>query len=98
MMDKILAALIPYNFRAFAWSHAPADNYGVVSMDGRNDMVSHIETSQTGTVDWFSRNPKSDIPQTVEGVFEALGVSWYFNSLQYENDTGFLHWEWVWNG
>jgi hypothetical protein len=98
MMDKILAALLAYNFRAYAWSHAPADNYGVVSMDGRNDMASHIERSETGTVDWYSRNPASSVPAVVESTFEALGVSWYFNSLQYEEDTGFLHWEWVWNG
>lgn len=97
-MNEILTALLPYNFRAFAWSHAPQDNYGVVSQDGRNDMVSHIETSQTGTIDWFSRDPESPIPATVEQILGGLGVSWYMNSLQYEDDTGFLHWEWVWNG
>lgn len=97
-MEEILSALLPLNFRAFAWSRAPADNYGVVSQDGRNDMVSHIEKSATGTIDWFSRNPQSTVPAAVEEILESLGVSWYFNSLQYENDTGFLHWEWVWNG
>lgn len=97
-MQKILDELIPYNFRAYAWSHARKDNYGVVSQDGRNDMVGHIEKSATGTIDWFSRNPESGIPAVVEATLQELGFSWYLNSVQYEEDTGLLHWEWIWNG
>ena len=97
-MNEILDALKDYQFKAIAWSHAPADNYGVVSQDGRNDMVSHYEESDTGTIDWFSRDPDSAVPAAVENALEGLGFSWYLNSLQYEEDTGFLHWEWVWNG
>ena len=102
ILDTILAELKKLgSFEAFAWYHAPDDNYGVVSTDGRNDLFAgdaHVETSWTGTIDWFSRDPASTVPASVESALTALGVAWYFNSMQYENDTGFLHWEWVWNG
>lgn len=102
ILDTILTELKKLgSFEAYAWSRAPEDNYGVVSADGRNDFYAedgHGEISWTGTVDWFSRNPGSTVPAGVEGALTGLGAAWYLNSVQYENDTGFLHWEWVWNG
>lgn len=102
IIDTILAELKKLgSFEKFAWYQAPADNYGVISTDGRNDFHvgnEHGETSWTGTIDWFSRDPGSAVPGSIETALTSLGVAWYFNSMQYENDTGFLHWEWVWNG
>ena len=31
-------------------------------------------------------------PQALEGI----GASWYLNSVQYEEDTGLIHYEWYW--
>lgn len=102
ILDTILSELQKLgSFEAYAWSSAPADNYGVVSADGRRDLFAedgHGETSYTGTIDWFTRDPASTVPESIGTAMTALGVAWYINSIQYENDTGFLHWEWVWNG
>lgn len=99
-MDEILTELRKLGeFALFGWSHAPSDNYGVVSVDGQNALRasnSLTEKVQEGTIDWFCRNPHSTVPEGVGDALDELGASWYLNSVQYENDTGLLHWEWVW--
>lgn len=87
------------NFTAFAWSHAPSDAYGVISVDGRTSLWSgdgYTEGIDEGTIDWFTRNPTDTVPAGIEGVLTDAGASWYLNAIQYEEDTGLLHYEWVW--
>lgn len=50
----------------------------------------------TGTVDLFTRDLEHEplaeaIPAALDGV-----CAWRLNSVQYEDDTGLLHMEWVW--
>lgn len=99
-MDEILTELKKLGaFTAFAWSHAPADNYGVIAIDGQNALRAGnrlAEKIPEGTIDWYTRDPASAMPGEVEALLDRLGVSWYLNSVQYEEDTGLLHYEWVW--
>lgn len=99
-MDEILTELKKLGaFAKYAWSHAPADNYGVIAMDGQNALRAGNrlgESVQEGTIDWFTRNPASAMPGSIEATLDSLGASWYLNSTQYEDDTGLIHYEWVW--
>lgn len=54
------------------------------------------EYSIQGTVDYFT---KSDMDEMVEAIPEALnnaGIAFYLNSVQYEDETDYIHYEWVW--
>ena len=31
----------------------------------------------------------------VEDALDEIGAAWYLNSVQFENDTGLIHIEWV---
>ena len=99
-MDEILNELKKLGaFTAYAWSHAPADNYGVIAIDGQNALRAGNKTAEKipeGTIDWFTRNPSSAVPGQIEALLDRLGASWYLNSVQYEEDTGLIHYEWVW--
>lgn len=99
-MEEILTELKKLGaFAAWAWSHAPADNYGVIAVDGQNALRAGDATAEKipeGTIDWFTRDPASTVPGEVESLLDRLGASWYLNSVQYEEDTGLLHYEWVW--
>lgn len=99
-MDEILVELKKLGaFADYAWSHAPADNYGVIAIDGQNALRAGdalAEKVPEGTIDWFTRSPASTMPGEVESLLDRLGASWYLNSVQYEDDTGLLHYEWVW--
>lgn len=99
-MEEILAELKKLGrFEAYGWSRAPADNYGVISVDGQTALRAGdalAEKIPEGTVDWFTRNPSSTMPGAIEALLDGLGASWYLSSVQYEQDTGLLHHEWVW--
>lgn len=99
-MDEILVELKKLGaFAAYAWSPAPADNYGVIAIDGQNAFRAGDKLAEKvpeGTIDWFTRSPASTMPGEVESLLDRLGASWYLNSVQYEEDTGLLHYEWVW--
>lgn len=99
-MNEILDALKTLgDFAAYGWSHATADNYGVVALDGQNALRAGdalAEKVGEGTIDWFTRDPDSAMPERIEATLDALGASWYLNSVQLESETGLIHYEWVW--
>lgn len=104
--DNLVAALqateIP--FREGAWIQADklCTDYGVYALDGRRDMESdnvHSEKMLEGTVDLFCRSSRGDSQAAlIEAAFDSVGVFWRLNyGPHYENDTGYTHWEWVFN-
>ena len=99
-MDEILIELKKLGaFAAYAWSHAPSGDYGVIAIDGQNALRAGDVTAEKvpeGTIDWFCRDPDSTMPESIESLLDSMGASWYLNSVQYETDTGFIHYEWVW--
>lgn len=99
-MDEILIELKKLgSFAAWGWSHAPSGDYGVISMDGQTELKAgdhQGEKIPEGTIDWFTRNPSGSVPAEVEAVLDQFGAAWYLNSIQYESDTGLIHYEWVW--
>jgi len=52
------------------------------------------EQSIQGTVDYFT---KTEFDPNVQKIQDALntGFSWRLNSIQYEDDTGYIHYEWL---
>lgn len=86
-----------YPFAHFGWSKAPDGDYGVVSESGGEDLVSddvHLERGTEGTVDLFTRDDTSAPRNAVEAVLNAAGAAWHLNSVQFEDDTGYIHYEW----
>lgn len=76
-----------------------SDRYFVWQEDGANDLGAnnvHAERAVTGTTDLFTKQEFDPWGEALEESFDAAGVAWYVNSIQYEEDTGFWHYEWVW--
>jgi hypothetical protein len=58
------------------------------------DNIKSIQQLQ-GTIDLYS---KQEFDPAVDAIQEALNASqigFYQNSIQYEDETGLIHWEWV---
>lgn len=73
--------------------------YIVWAEDGDNDLAAddhHAERAVTGTVDLYTKQENDPLKDSIEQALEDAGASWYFNSFQYETETGLLHFEWVW--
>ena len=101
MLDTLKDALnaTGYSFAHFGWSHAPTGDYGVYAEDGANDLEAndkHAEKAIEGTVDYFTRNDSGAPQIVIEAAFETVpGLSWYLNSVQFEQNTGYIHYEWI---
>ena len=75
--------------RYFVWQEERADD---LAANGR-----HIEKAMSGTTDLFSKQEFDPWKDAFEAQLNASPLSWYLNSVQFEEDTGFWHWEWVWS-
>lgn len=102
MLDKLAAALAAtkYSFANTAWSKAPAGDYGTYYCSGQSqfcaDGNSAAEIGLEGYVDYFTRDPSGTPKTTIENALRGLGINWWLNSIQYEDDTGYIHYEWMW--
>lgn len=85
-------------FAHYGWSKAPSGDYGVYAEDGANYLRADNKSAEKVvecTVDWFTRNPNSSAPSDIEEAFDSIPCAWSVNSIQFEEDTGFIHYEWV---
>lgn len=81
------------------WERLKSNRYFVWQEDGRNDLLAdgiHAEIAVTGTTDLYTQQEFDPWVEELQEAFELHGISWYLNSVQYEEDTGFTHYEWVW--
>lgn len=76
-----------------------SDRYFVWQEDGQNDLIAdgiHAERAVTGSTDLFSRRELDPWKEQFEEALDGAGICWSLNSVQYEPETGYWHWEWVW--
>ena len=85
-----------------AVSHAQrikSERYFVWQEEGANDFEAgnqHTERAITGSTDLFTKQEFDPWAEELEQSFNLRGIAWYINSVQFEEDTGFWHYEWVW--
>ena len=54
------------------------------------------EQSPSGTLDYFTQEEFDPMVEAIQGKLRELGAAWGLNSVQYEEDTDLIHYEWVW--
>lgn len=98
--EKIVAAHTAVSDAVSHGHRMKSDRYFVWQEDGTDDLVAdgrHVEKAVTGTTDLFTRLEFDPWREELEKQFdENSSISWYLNSIQYEEKTGFWHYEWVW--
>lgn len=96
MLRLLQATHIP--FAAYAWNRAPDPPYGVISLEGQEDSDAGDDriTHQAirGSIDLFVADKLAPEPKTVQDAINGV-VPWRLNSVQFEDDTGLIHWEWI---
>ena len=76
-----------------------SDRYFVWQEDGSNDFIAdgkHVEKAVTGTSDLFTKNEFDPWKEDFEKALDNANIPWALNSVDYEEDTGFYHYEWTW--
>lgn len=49
-----------------------------------------------GTVDLFTKTEYDPLADDVQATLNDLGLTWYLSSVQYEEETNLIHYEWTW--
>lgn len=48
-----------------------------------------------GTVDYYTKDEDDDNIENFQLAFNAARIGWSLNSVQYEDETGYIHYEWL---
>lgn len=97
--DKIIRAHVAVTNDVSHLERLNSDRYFVWQEDGQDDLTAeneHAEKSVSGTTDLFTKMEFDPWKPAFERSLSRNGINWYLNSVQYEEDTGFTHYEWVW--
>lgn len=49
-----------------------------------------------GTTDYYTQTEYDENIDTIQAINNSLFIVWRLNSVQYEEDTKFIHYEWEW--
>lgn len=97
--DALASTGLP--FAHYAWASNAKErktDHGVWAEDGANELYAddiHAEKAIQGTIDYFTRDDSGAPQTTIEAALNNGKIAWYLNSIQFEDDTGFIHYEWV---
>lgn len=77
-----------------------SDRYFVWGEMGQDDLEAsniHAEKAVTGYTDLYTKIEFDPWKDQIEESFDKYGIFWSLNSVQYEEETGFTHYEWYWS-
>lgn len=97
-LKNLILTIGPPVFHYFA--DKQKGNYIVWAEDGEGDS-GHADNQKTtqiiqGTIDYFTKTENDPIIEQIQDKLSSARIAWRLNSVQYEQDTGYIHYEWVW--
>lgn len=76
------------------------DQYIVWAEDGEGDSLQTDNKKKAyviqGTVDYFTKTEDDSTVVEIEKALNEADISFALNSVQYEEETSYIHYEWVW--
>lgn len=96
--ERIIAALTTVTTAVSHGGRLKSDRYIVWQEEGGNYLRADDITAEkiiTGTIDLFSKTEFDTWSWQVEDALDNAKIAYRLNSVQYEEQTGFWHWEWV---
>ena len=75
-------------FPCIVWQEDGEDSFGANNQKA--------EQAVSGTLDYFTKTEFDPTVDEIQHIFGTLGVSWKLNSVQYEDETNLIHYEWAW--
>lgn len=75
-------------------------NYIVWAEDGASEVLWADNQMKnqviTGTIDYFTKTEYDPNFGLIQAALNTLGISYRLNSVQFEDDTKYIHYEWAW--
>ena len=100
-MEKIRDALVSVTTNTYHYHADPKADvpYIVWKEDGRNDLLAageHVEKAWTGVIDLYTKEENDPFVYGVETALSGVGAAWSLVSVDYEEETGRIHYSWDW--
>ena len=98
--DQVSHAARLKSERYFVWQEDGGNDDGSENRHSERAVTAddtHTEKAVTGTTDLFTKQEFDPWKEELEAAFDASPyIAWELNSVQYEEETGLTHHEWVW--
>ena len=99
-LADLKAALLSVTSNVYHYDATGAKGkYIVWAEDGQADAVwadgKMQEQTITGTIDYFTKTEYDPNFNAIQTALNGIGISYTLNSIQYETDTKYIHYEWV---
>lgn len=98
--EKIIAVHLQVTDKVSHGQRMQSERYFVWQADGEADCIldgQHAEKAVTGSTDLFTKQEFDPWKDQMEEAFDnAPDILWRLNSIQFEEETGFWHYEWLW--
>lgn len=98
--ERIIAAHVAVTDAVSHCQRLKSDRYFVWQEDGQTSLMAngkHTEKAITGTTDLFTKQEFDPWKQEFENALDLDDcICWRLKSVQFEEDTGFYHYEWAW--
>ena len=98
--EKIIAVHLQVTDKVSHGERMQSERYFVWQEESENDCIldgRHAEKAVPGSTDLFTKQEFDPWKDQMEQAFDnAPDILWRLNSIQFEEDTGFWHYEWLW--
>ena len=99
--EDIKTALLSVTQNVFHFDATGAEGDYIVWAEDGQAGTGHGDNRMTtqviqGTIDYFTKIEYDPAFGQIQSALNNLGIAWKLNSTQYEEDTGYIHYEWVW--
>lgn len=97
-LRDLLLSVTPDTFHYNA--HKKPDKYIIWAEDGEagSGHADNHKTNQViqGTIDYYTKMEFDPNFNLIQEKLNSVDIAWKLNSIQHEEDTGYIHYEWVW--
>lgn len=99
-LEKVKDALLTVTENVWHYEAlTKADQYIVWAEDKEGSSVEgdnyKLEQSIQGTIDYYTKNEDDANVEAIQTALKAARIAFYLNSAQFEDETQYIHHEWV---
>lgn len=99
-LEQIKKVLLTVTDKVFHYEAlGQEDKYIVWAEDSEGASVEadnqKINQSIQGTIDYYTKDDGDTNVEVIQTALQNACISFYLNSVQYEDETRFIHYEWV---
>lgn len=100
-LSDIRDALLTVTQDTFHYHAHKKPNKYIVWAEDTESGASHADDKKRrqviqGTIDYFTKIEFDPNFGLIQEKLNSLDIAWELNSIQYEDDTKYIHYEWVW--